>query len=87
MDYYIKEIGRSVTLAEDLAETYTQFDGLDESLFLIPIYSMLHHMEVESGRRITADSLSNEELAEICNRAIEKELEMYTLIKKLLRPQ
>ena len=87
MDYNIKEIGRSVTLSEDLVETYTRFDELDERLFLIPIYSMLHHMEAESGRRITADSLSNEELAEICNRAIEKELEMNTIIKKSLRSQ
>lgn len=87
MIYKLSEINREVELEDSLVDLYTKLDELHESIFLIPIYSTLDHKkkEIEESGKTAEDYLTDQELSQICNKAIVKELQMYSLLPEIVK--
>ena len=75
MEYFVEEINRSVELDNELANLFLQVDEPSDSLFLIQIY----------GATPDASELTDEELSELCNSALLKELQMYALLPRIMK--
>ena len=77
MEYYIKEINRTIKLDDELVREYIKYNDIIDSMFLVPIY-------IKYGENITQNVVSDKELSIFCNETLFGELEVMTILPQVL---